>query len=329
MNLKGAEGNKHSNTATPYVMVKPEIDAKAVVHFRPLNTWDGSDFGFDWLRIQDTQIDGDNNYASVVGSYGAIVAPDSGSVFSIDAIKYEDLKTTYYNPHTIKKKNKIPLVNTEEEYYVPTLTLFPKTTSKPDPTDQMSKNLKFKPTIMTPTLYTNTEAVLRLIVDIEEAPDKLEIIYDEKCFTIDKPVIYQSKSTIGYVQKDTPPMPNMFYRYKEFYLNGNLKENGLRCKKGAFQKGVWSYYDSTGKLTKEVDYDKPYKITWEQIERFISKKNIPLEKIFSISRKILVIEGTLWYILWEKKPDDGELITIDGDTGEIINVTYQNLRKEI
>jgi len=42
--------------------------------------------------------------------------------------------------------------------------------------------------------------------------------------------------------------------YKEYYKNGNLKEEGMR--NGDSKVNHWKYYDETGKLIKEEEYDE-------------------------------------------------------------------------
>lgn len=63
--------------AGEYETVLPEVEAKAVVQFRPHGGW-GGEFGFDWMRAEDTDV----AYKTNVGRYGAIHATKPGAVFA-------------------------------------------------------------------------------------------------------------------------------------------------------------------------------------------------------------------------------------------------------
>lgn len=132
----------------------------------------------------------------------------------------------------------------------------------------------------------------------------------------------QSKSMKSYVE--TPL--NSYYRItKIYYTNGNIKSKGLSSNTGYFQKGIWYEFDEQGNLVKEVDYDKPFKFTFEDILKFCEKENIEIKKgpisqsgwHNIISRKIET-DKPIWKIERLKFSDLVEIITLDGITGKVI-----------
>ena len=74
--------------------------------------------------------------------------------------------------------------------------------------------------------------------------------------------------------------PNSYFSlFRQFRLDGTLVRKGLSYVQG-FQKGVWYYFDEAGRLTKEVNYDDPFKFTFEDVLMFCEKQNIRVEKGF-------------------------------------------------
>lgn len=132
------------------------------------------------------------------------------------------------------------------------------------------------------------------------------------------------KEELIYVEYETPLKPKYFFVYKEYYFNGVLKEKGLRFKQGKFQKGIWKKYDETGKLTKEIDYDKPFKFTFEQLVELLEKEKDTIDlydKNTSITRGVIE-EGAIWQIKWKKTFDRRETLKVDGITGKILERSF-------
>lgn len=67
-----------------------------------------------------------------------------------------------------------------------------------------------------------------------------------------------------------------FMIQKTFYPNGNIQEKGVKKVGGNIYKGVWYYYDKTGKLINTIDNDKLFGFSWEQIEKFMKENDIPM-----------------------------------------------------
>ena len=103
-----------------------------------------------------------------------------------------------------------------------------------------------------------------------------------------------------------------FQEINWYYKNGNLKSHGFNFHPN-FKKGIWKEYDEQGHLIKEIDYDKGFNYTWEDLLKFLKEREI---KIIDRNTTIRKDEGRwhVWYV-------DGLYvynIFIDGKTGEIL-----------
>lgn len=127
-----------------------------------------------------------------------------------------------------------------------------------------------------------------------------------------------------YVQYIIPENPKYFYEYSEYYNNGMLKIKGKRFKRGAFKKGVWKSYDKQGRLIQNIDYDKPYKFTFEQLLDLI-KKEIDTINLFDENTSIARgsdENGTDWVVTYKRDFGRREQIKINGITGEVIERSH-------
>ncbi len=128
-----------------------------------------------------------------------------------------------------------------------------------------------------------------------------------------------------YIEYETPKDPELFYVYKEYHNNGVLKLKGERFKQGGkFQKGIWKKYNSNSSLSEEIDYDKPFKFTFEQLLELIKKEKDTInlfDKNTSIARRN-DSEGTDWFITYRKEFGRREVIKVDGVTGEILERSF-------
>lgn len=149
--------------------------ANAFVEFRTTTTYNG-EFGFDWLRVDDSPMDTrPTYYNSILGGYkrphetdlnteykyGSGTPPNT-SVFN-DAFKA--LKREY---------NSIPTQKTDEQYFTQYLNLFSETFSNS------------KPDCIPPLPF---EASLRVYVEIREDLGKLEFEYDKALLKLDIDVL--------------------------------------------------------------------------------------------------------------------------------------------
>ncbi|MDR2237858.1 MAG: hypothetical protein LBE92_17175 [Chryseobacterium sp.] len=152
-------GVTYGNPKEPPIL-KIDILADAVVHFRPKNNWKG-EFGFDWFRIEDTEkicgvkIPGDIDYENSIGSYDKYPSIQSAK-FSKNNDMVNRLKRDYGNIYSIPwlKKDNAPV-----DYIVPCI-IAP----------------QFR--IVTLSLGVNLK-------NVEEAPKNITIAYDKKLFKIE------------------------------------------------------------------------------------------------------------------------------------------------
>ena len=181
--LQGKQGNEYSNNGQGIAQAPLEEIGLAVVYFRPLEDWRG-EFGFDWLREVDNaqtsfidsnsqQFTDENYYMLLESGYG-----DGQRKDLTPNEAYEKLKRQYLR-HPINKEGMTNM--NEDEYYVPYLTLFPKS---------------YVDTINpTPAVSPMYQATLRMLGEITEDIDRLEFKYDETLFELDKKVL-SNKSKI-------------------------------------------------------------------------------------------------------------------------------------
>jgi|GEM_PF-5952973 len=79
----------------------------------------------------------------------------------------------------------------------------------------------------------------------------------------------EDKSFTGeeYLVYYIPPLPKLYWIYKEYYPNGKLKKKGYMLTNTYMKIGVWEYYDEKGNKTTE-NMDKRYskaKFTYNQV----------------------------------------------------------------
>jgi len=154
--VKGKSGNKLSNTPTKYKKVPIWMDSRCVIKFRPKDNWTG-EFGFDWMRLNDTKLKGDA----------------SSNVYKTISLDYNKLKGVYQQRVFKKKSGTKTIIVT---YFIPWLCLFPK---------EVTKNGK-----QVATTFGNTTATLHLTITIEnEEPIRIEMDYDKTLFKLDKDLL--------------------------------------------------------------------------------------------------------------------------------------------
>jgi hypothetical protein len=122
---------------------------------------------------------------------------------------------------------------------------------------------------------TNIQNMERLKFNIENF-EKNQEMNDLKYIKEDGTSIWQYKSGYEYyVEKEYPPFPKLYYIYREYYLNGNIKEWGFMLRT-AFPIGIWKYYDEQGNLTKEENVDavlkEKAKFDYNQVFLFLDRE---------------------------------------------------------
>lgn len=149
-----------------------EIEPKCLVHFRPHSKYHG-EFGFDWIRMGDSGNKGDVWYKNIVGFYE--YKKKANGNWDMCSGKFVQSTKEYDNMVFGEfRRFSVPWKTTNKDapyiYPIPYMTLLPEYSAK-----------------------------LKLIVEVEEEPEKFEFKYNEACFdvTIDKELpITKGKSTL-------------------------------------------------------------------------------------------------------------------------------------
>lgn len=124
------------------------------------------------------------------------------------------------------------------------------------------------------------------------------------------------------------PLNSYFQTIKNFHANKNIKEKGILFNSGNCLLGVWYIYDEQGKLIKEENYDLEYPFSIEKLLNFLIDQKIPLAKgvvTDGYNTKIIKTNEAnrpCWIVKWLITPDKIEILTIDGETGKVIDREY-------
>lgn len=118
-----------------------------------------------------------------------------------------------------------------------------------------------------------------------------------------------------------------FLEFYSFDNDGKLLNKGLMYPEG-FKKGTWLYYDENSKIKEEIDYDKPFKFSWENVLTYLNKRGIKKESIAYIKRDAKT-NPKIWTIEWNMDTETAELIVLNGDTGKVIEISKHPIKKEI
>jgi hypothetical protein len=113
---------------------------------------------------------------------------------------------------------------------------------------------------------------------------------------------------------------------KIYYVNGNIKCKGYIITNGGACVGKWYEFNESGELVREIDYDKIFTFSFDDIQKFCKKKGIELKKGYvQYGFKTYIsncVEGGCWWkIEYLKKSDLVEIIRLDGKTGKILSTT--------
>jgi uncharacterized protein involved in type VI secretion and phage assembly len=270
--VDGKQGNKQSNEAVSHETVKNKIEAKCIVLFRPKNNWQGEDYGFDWMRDEDTNlisgsaVFGDTKYEKIVSKQYKEAAfttlerdqNEYKGFFKPTNSLYLKLKDEY-QAHIIPWRTKKDTAGTEikdtagktvpEDYFCSWLSLYPS-----------------KKNDNTPTGFANTKATLSLIIDIEEEPDLLRF-EDNSFFTITpKEINVKGKGKTKFALNDSVTIECL----KDFNINQTIRINsitkddkGVETKKLAGKLYIWANNTARRKKAKIllVDVKMPPLVT--------------------------------------------------------------------
>jgi len=138
----------------------------------------------------------------------------------------------------------------------------------------------------------------------------------------DGTTVRQTGDENNYIEYIMPPKPNLIEIYRQFYKSGKLQRHILSFPNDFLI--LKKEYDENGNLTEEINYDTPYKFTFEQLLELIKKEKDTIDlydKNTSIGRSTDTT-GTFWYITYKKISMRRERIKIDGITGEILERSH-------
>lgn len=153
--------------------------------------------------------------------------------------------------------------------------------------------------------------------DIETFEKNKNDINEYSFFIKDSVNIFQKKRHSEY-KEVIKNKGSYFEIINRYYFSGKIKSTSLFFP-NQFLKGIMKEYDEQGNLVKEINYDAPYKFTWEDILFFIKKRKINMDnEHLRITRD--VVEGKpFWGITYEKEEKTGLIhIGLDANNGEIV-----------
>jgi antitoxin component YwqK of YwqJK toxin-antitoxin module len=114
--------------------------------------------------------------------------------------------------------------------------------------------------------------------------------------------------------------------WKEYYENGQLKQEGLMTNGNHIYVGIWKYYSNSGKVDSIIDYDKKYPISYYSALVIAEKKGFKMPDM-EVALQVDSL-NTSWQIArWTENENHGgqtaEAILIDTKTGKVTKPKYQ------
>ncbi|UHO37583.1 hypothetical protein H5J24_18165 [Chryseobacterium capnotolerans] len=228
-----------------------ELPAKCLVQFRAKDHWKGEDYGFDWMRLGETSNFGDKNYKEVVAEQYKKSKDKKDKAFTTletDPNEYEgDFKTSSslfarlrneYGVYSIPWKKKAD--GSAEDYFCSWLSLYP-------------SQIKDESGNLTASGFSNTKALLSLIVEVDEEPQIL-IFKENPHFKID-PMEITTKSKGKHDLKDYVTIECL----EEFFVDQDIEvyavsknEEGKELEQLAGKLKVWANDASKRKKAKAL-----------------------------------------------------------------------------
>ncbi|WP_346883959.1 hypothetical protein [uncultured Algibacter sp.] len=111
-----------------------------------------------------------------------------------------------------------------------------------------------------------------------------------------------------------------------FYPNGNLKIYGSQFP-NKFNCNIWKYYRKDGSIEKEIDYDKGYLFSWQDILDFCKQNDININKNSTSIKKESSVNNPLWIITWSIENAKLKSVVLDAKTGKIIKEEILKIQK--
>lgn len=143
-------------------------------------------------------------------------------------------------------------------------------------------------------------------------------------FTLDdKTLIEQEIDNDFYNETINPPKTLSYFITQKRYFNSGQLESILIEYPNDFVISI-KEYNLENDLINEINYDNPYKFTFENLLKLIKKEDNTIDlnnrntKIGRSSDE----KGTFWYITYKKVPMRREVLKVDGITGEILERSF-------
>jgi hypothetical protein len=135
-----------------------------------------------------------------------------------------------------------------------------------------------------------------------------------------------------YIQRETQKH-GIYCFHREFYKNGNLKKEGKLSKYGGGNTyvGEMKSYSENGALIETKDFEKNFKVHYEDVLEICKKKNIDLNRTDLSFKLHQAVAGQTpaWLIEWETlrmgAPPIQKGISIDAITGIVTETTGHEL----
>lgn len=114
--------------------------------------------------------------------------------------------------------------------------------------------------------------------------------------------------------------------WKEYYENGQLKEEGIMTNGNHIYVGIWKYYSNSGKVDSIIDHDKKYPISYYSALRIAEKKGFKMPNM-EVTLQVDSL-NIFWQVArWTENENHGgqtaEVILIDTKTGKVTKPKYQ------
>lgn len=134
----------------------------------------------------------------------------------------------------------------------------------------------------------------------------------------DGTVVDQMQTNEGFVETTVTPN-SMFYGYKEYYPDGQLRLKGQLYRHGDFRSGLWIECEEDGTISRQIDYDKQFRLTVTDVLHILQENKIPIDLKKSSSQINRDAEEgkATWYVQYVEDPRLVNTLKVDDATGKI------------
>jgi hypothetical protein len=145
----------------------------------------------------------------------------------------------------------------------------------------------------------------------------------------DGTVINQFQSLDGFTET-VIPVKGWFYEYRDYFLNGILKEKGKYFLYGNYKSGTWMKFDEDGHLLNKINYDTPYKMSLDDVFAITKERKILFSKENTINTiKRDIVDGKpFWFVEWQETYGRIEVLKIDDVSGKVVSQGFYNFESD-